>query len=320
MQDKPYYSRISDILDLAIYMQSKVLGITLLDIMKRYNISRRTAERMRDSLLNIFSSIDVIKSNDNQKHWGFVNYSISPLVTFNKEELIKLENLIKKANNKELKFELTKTLEKIQAISVKNTLSNEKNIEFLMHSQGYAIRQAPQYKINLEFFEEVKNALIQNQKLEGIYHNKKRILEPLGLIYGTKTYLIAYEKEKGKDIYIYTLHKFESLKTTQEKFEKHNFNLQEFANRSFGIYQGEILNVELEFNKEIANKALNYHFHPTQKIKKRRNGNILVNFKASGEREIIYHIFRWGKNCKINKPEKLKNIYKEYLKEILDNY
>ena len=57
MQDKPRYSRVSDILDLAIFMQSKSLGITISDIMERYNVSRRTAERMRDSLLNIFPSI-----------------------------------------------------------------------------------------------------------------------------------------------------------------------------------------------------------------------------------------------------------------------
>ena len=62
MQDKPRYSRVSDILDLAIFMQSKSLGITISDIMERYNVSRRTAERMRDSLLNIFPSIDEIET------------------------------------------------------------------------------------------------------------------------------------------------------------------------------------------------------------------------------------------------------------------
>ena len=81
MQDKPRYSRVSDILDLAIFMQSKSLGITISDIMERYNVSRRTAERMRDSLLNIFPSIDEIETEDNQKHWGFINYSINSLIT-----------------------------------------------------------------------------------------------------------------------------------------------------------------------------------------------------------------------------------------------
>jgi len=107
---------------------------------------------------------------------------------------------------------------------------------------------------------------------------------------------------------------------TETKFKKHNFNLQEFANRSFGVYQGEILDVELEFDKELALEAMDYNFHPTQKTKKQKDGSLLVNFKACGEREIIWHIFKWGKGCKINKPESLKETYKNYLKENLDNY
>ncbi|MBR5303553.1 MAG: WYL domain-containing protein [Candidatus Gastranaerophilales bacterium] len=320
MQDKPRYSRVSDILDLAIFMQSKSLGITISDIMERYNVSRRTAERMRDSLLNIFPSIDEIDTADAQKHWGFINYSINSLITLDKEELIGLENLIKRTTNKEIKIQLRKTIEKLQAINIKNTLTNEENIKLLMQTQGHAIKQIPQYKIDIETLEEVKNALSQSKKLVGIYHNKKRILEPLGLIYGEKTYLIAHEKAKGDDIYTYTLHKFKNLKMTEAKFKKHNFNLQEFANRSFGVYQGEILDVELEFDKSLAIEAMDYNFHPTQTIKKQKNGNLLVNFKACGEREIIWHIFKWGKGCKINKPESLKETYKNYLKENLDNY
>ena len=50
MSDKPRYSRISDILDLAIFMSSKIQGATITEIAQRYNVSRRTAERMRDSL------------------------------------------------------------------------------------------------------------------------------------------------------------------------------------------------------------------------------------------------------------------------------
>ena len=46
-EDKPRYSRVSDILDLAIYMSSKIQGVTINEIAERYNVSRRTAERMR---------------------------------------------------------------------------------------------------------------------------------------------------------------------------------------------------------------------------------------------------------------------------------
>ena len=78
MEDKPRYSRVSDILDLITYMLSKVQGITIPDIMERYNVSRRTAERMRDSLLNIFPDVEEIEvPEDDYKHWGFSNRSLS---------------------------------------------------------------------------------------------------------------------------------------------------------------------------------------------------------------------------------------------------
>ena len=100
MEDKPRYSRVSDILDLAIFMQSKVLGVTINEIAERYNVSRRTAERMRDSLTNIFPQIDEIETSDRQKHWGFINYSLSQLISFSipfsigvKLKFISLNNL-----------------------------------------------------------------------------------------------------------------------------------------------------------------------------------------------------------------------------------
>ena len=275
---------------------------------------------MIDSLTCILPSVSEIETPDTQKHWGFVNYSIANLISFNDDEVVNIENLAKQTSNKELKQELQKTLDKIKAINIKNKLSDIDNLKLLMQMQGYAIKQMPKYKIDYEVFVEVKNALSGNKMIEGTYHSKKRLIEPLGLIYGDKTYLVAHEKAKGKDIYTYTLHKFKNLKMTNKSFKKPDFNLQEFANRSFGVYQSEIMDVELEFDKALAPEAMDYSFHPTQTMEKLKDGRLLVNFKACGSREIIWHIFKWGAGCKINKPKKLKDEYKKYLKENLENY
>ena len=90
MREKPRYSRISDILDLAIFMESKIQGVTISEIAERYNVSRRTAERMRDSLTCIFPHIDEIEVEDSQKHWGFIDYSIKNLISFSPEEIANL--------------------------------------------------------------------------------------------------------------------------------------------------------------------------------------------------------------------------------------
>lgn len=319
MLDKPRYSRVSDIIDLATYMASKVQGITISDIMQRYNVSRRTAERMRDSLLNIFPEIDEIETNDTLKHWGFTNNIISSLINFQPKEIANLEQMQRRTTNKELKNELNDTITKIKALANKRQTNAEENIELFMQTEGYAIRQMPQYNINIETLDIIRKALQTSKIVKGIYHGKKREIEPLGMIYGEKIYLIAREKSKGDGIYNYLLHKFTNLTLTEKNFNKKDFNLQEYAKQSFGVYHGEILNVKLLFSKELAPEASNFNFHPTQKGKYNDDGTYTVTFKASGDKEIIWHVFRWGQGCKIISPKSLQLEYKKYLQDCLKN-
>src|SRR5574344_1985540 len=100
-EDKPRYSRVSDIIDLATFMQSKIGGITIKDIEFRYKVSRRTAIRMRDSLLNIFPSIMELEPKGLQKRWGFYNYSINEFIHFTSKEIGNLEQLARRTTNVE---------------------------------------------------------------------------------------------------------------------------------------------------------------------------------------------------------------------------
>ena len=320
MQDKPRYSRVSDILDLAIFMSSKLQGITIKDIEERYNVSRRTAERMRDSLTCIFPSVDEIETDDAQKHWGFINYSISQFVTFTPKEVANIEQCQRRTTNKEMKEELGKTVEKIKAFNRKHETSLENNIELYMQTEGYAVRQMPQYKISLDTLEVIRDAVQHSKVVTGTYHDKKRTIEPLGMIYGEKIYLVAREKAKGDGIYNYLLHKFQDLKLTDKSFDKGKFDLQAYTNLSFGVYHGEVLDVKLSFTPELAEEASKFNFHPTQKGKFEKDGTYTLTFKASGSREIIWHVFKWGAGCKILAPWSLRDEYKKYLEENLRNY
>lgn len=319
MQDKPRYSRVSDILDLAIFMASKPLGITIAEIAERYNVSRRTAERMRDSLTCIFPSIDEIETDYIQKHWGFINYSIANLITFTPEEIGNIEQQQRRTTNKEAKIAIAKAIEKMKSLRGKKQ-NCEKDIELFMQTEGYAVRQMPQYKIDLQTLEIIRDAVQHSKMVTGIYHDKTRLIEPLGMIYGEKIYLVAREKAKGDGIYNYLLHKFKDLKLTDKIFDKGDFDLQKYNNQSFGVYHGEILDVKLSFCPELAPEAMNFNFHPTQEIKQEKDGSVTVTFKASGSKEIIWHVFKWGSGCKIIAPKSLQSEYKKYLEENLINY
>ena len=317
MEIRPRYSRVSDILDLITFILSKVQGVTIPEISQRYNVSRRTAERMRDSLLNIFPDFEELDYvQDDYKHWGFSNRSYSRLISFNPEEIANLEQLKDIISNTKSIQTLDKTIEKLKAVSTKHHTSLEDEIEMLLHTEGFAIRQKPNYNISLDILSIVRDAIQNSKIITGIYHDKKRILKPLGVIYGEKTYLVAREDAKGNEVYNYILHKLKDLKITTQNFDKGDFNLEEHSKKSFGVYQGEVMDVKLLFSESVAEDIVCYNFHPTQNIAKQPDGKVLVTFQASGPLEIIWHLFKWGKDVKILAPEKLKETYRNYIKDI----
>ena len=92
--------------------------------------------------------------------------------------------------------------------------------------------------------------------------------------------------------------------------------MKEYSEKSFGVYQGEIYNVKLKFIPEAAEDVLNYNFHPTQKMKQEPDGSVIVNFKASGDKHIMWNLFKWGYAVEILAPITLKSKYKAYIEDV----
>ena len=318
MDDKPRYSRVTDIIELIILMQSKVAGVSLNDIQEEFNVSRRTAERMRDSVLNLLPQVGEIPTDSRVKRWGFINYSMNELVSFSKDEIATLEKL-KQNCDKISKKDLSTITNKIKTLNQKKLNSLEQEIEFILNCEGYAVKQSPNYKIDLDSISTIREAIRGSFKLSGKYNDKDKILSPLGLLFGEKIYLVAIEDNKGGEPFTYLLHRFQNLKLTNKKFDSKGFDLREFAKKSFGVFQGEIYNVKLNFDATAAEDASNYNFHPTQKGKWEKDGSYTVTFKASGDKHIIWNLFKWGDTVKIIAPKELKKKYKEYLQKVLTN-
>lgn len=318
MDDKPRYSRVTDVIELIILMQSKVAGVSLNDIQEEFDVSRRTAERMRDSVLNLLPQVGEIPTDSRVKRWGFINYSMNELISFSKDEIATLEKL-KQNCDKISKKDLSTITNKIKTLNQKKLNSLEQEIEFILNCEGYAVKQSPNYKIDLDSISTIREAIRGSFKLSGKYNDKDKFLSPLGLLFGEKIYLVAIEDNKGGEPFTYLLHRFQNLKLTNKKFDSNGFDLREFAKKSFGVFQGEIYNVKLNFDITAAEDASNYNFHPTQKGKWEKDGSYTVTFKASGDKHIIWNLFKWGDTVKIIAPKELKKKYKEYLQKVLTN-
>lgn len=96
------YEKTYDLLDLAIWMQSNCEGVSLNDIANKYQVSRRTAERMRYMIIIRFSPAEEIIYDNNQIRWYIPQGTLKDLINFSAEELSALETAKELFENKQM--------------------------------------------------------------------------------------------------------------------------------------------------------------------------------------------------------------------------
>ncbi len=318
-------SKAEQIIELAVMFQNSYSGLCIDDIQAHFECSRRSAERMKTVLFDMYpGKVEEVPSNGKKKRWRFVKTPINPLISFNVDDFVNLEYLKALSNDEERKKQLDELIGKIKSLNPqKNQRSLDTDIEAIMESEGFAVRQYSRIKIDRKILDDLRLAMLSFKKVRFMYnvHDNERefVLHPYGLIIAERYFLVGFS-EYVNDIRLYRLDRIKDLTVLEEYFEKdESFSLTKYSENSFGVYQQTPLDVTLEFDKSVAEDALNYHFHPTQKIKKLENGNVRVRFTAGGTHAIFYNLFKWGSAVKIKKPAQLKEEYKQYLSDVLNN-
>ena len=93
-EEQARYPKLGKILNLIIKMQSRYSGITLNDIQEELEVSRRSAERLRDVLIWEIPQIEELPTTGREKHWGFSRSShLREIISFSKDEIAELEGV-----------------------------------------------------------------------------------------------------------------------------------------------------------------------------------------------------------------------------------
>jgi predicted DNA-binding transcriptional regulator YafY len=317
-EEQGRYTKLQNILKLITTMQARSYGITLNDIQKEAEVSRRTAERLRDVLLSELPIDELENFHGKEKHWGFRRSGyLKEIISFSKEEIAELENIKNAITVDNQKETLTEIITKIKALSGKNVAQIEDAIEILLKTEGVAVSQNPNYKIDVKSLELIRQSIKENRRIKCKYDGRDKILSPYGIVYGENVFLIAVEGD-WENPYVYRLHRISDIELTCEKFDKGDFDIKKYANRSFGVYQNEEIKVELLFSPAVAEDVLNFNFHPTQKVRQNDDGTVTVKFRASGDLQILWHVFKWGEDVKIISPNSLRKQYIEYLESVIN--
>lgn len=318
-------NKTEQIIELAMMFQNSYCGLCIEDIEHHFECSRRSAERMKALLFDLFpEKVEEVPTSEKKKRWRFVKGAMNVLISFTADDFANLEYLKGLSNDENKRKELDELIAKIKALTPqKNLQSLDTDVSAIMESEGFAVRQYSGVNIEPKILEELRTSMLAFKKIQFNYPIKGEIktitLNPYGLVIADKYYLVGYNEYVG-DLRQYRVDKIRELAILDEYFEKdEKFSLTEYSNNSFGVYQEKPIDIVLEFDKSVANDVLNYHFHPTQKIKQLKNENVQVEFTSGGTYAICQELFKWGCSVKIQKPVELKDYYKQYLSDVLNN-
>ena len=318
-------NKTEEIIELAMMFQNSFCGLCIDDIQAHFECSRRSAERMKALLFELFpEKIEEVPTSDKKKRWRFVKGTMNALIKFSANDFANLEYLKGLSNDENKKNEIDELIAKIKALTPqKNLQSLDTDVSAIMESEGFAVRQYSGVNIKPDMLEQLRTSMLAFKKIRFNYPIKEELktitLNPYGLIIADKYYLVGFN-EYVNSLRQYRVDKITNLTILDEYFEKdEKFSLSEFCNNSFSVYQEKPLNIILEFDKSVADDVLNYHFHPTQKMKTLESGNVQVKFTSGGTYAICQELFKWGCSVQIKKPTQLKDYYKKYLKDVLNN-
>ena len=303
------YKKSDDLLDLATFMKASSQGVGIQDIMNKFNVSRRTAIRMKDNLKEKYPNIKEEVVEKNIKRWSLPKGEFEGHQHFSLNEINAMQNAIKlmRSSNSVDADYLENVLNKIK-VSMDRVLFNriEPDAEVLLETEGYAVRPGPRIEVNGEFMTKLRNAILGCLQIRIKYQSKSsegwRTVYPYGMLYGNKHYLIAWHTKRFK-MCQFDLNKILDIEILDKYFVRdEKFSLQKFSENSFGIYQEEPFDVEWLFDSAVAKEAARYVFHPSQEMIFNDDGSLTVKFRAGGAREMDWHLYTWGDFVKVIKP------------------
>lgn len=104
----------------------------------------------------------------------------------------------------------------------------------------------------------------------------------------------------------YSLARIKEVTLTDESFKPANLDPKLFSNAFGRFVSDELYDVKLRFDKEVSDWVTEKAWHSSQKITRRKNGDIELSFRTSGLYEVQRWVLSWGHVVKVLEPKELK--------------
>src|SRR5256712_9931776 len=150
---------------------------------------------------------------------------------------------------------------------------------------------------------------------------KMYTIHPYRLMYFRGGLYLFALVEEYKQIRTFAIERIESIEKTRDAFEKPaDFSVESYLESAFGVVKEEPFDVEIVFNKEIAEYVRSRVWHPSQQVREIGDGRIRMKMHVGGEFELGSWILSFGSSAVVVSPDRLRRRVEAELARALDNY
>lgn len=318
-------TKVLDVLRLAEAALAKENGVNLDDIQKILKLRTRTAQRLIHLFEEAFPAVEKRKDPDRTRWWKLRDEPLIRYQGIREKELASLETAILRARQHGSPLEVHH-LESIRdrmlaSMTPMEVRAIKRNAKAVLEARGIAYRPGPRARLKPDVLAAIEEALDTSLQLSVSYQGKAdevatdRTLEPYGLLFGVREYLLARDPEKDDRLRSFRLDRIAGIAVTDQPFQKDpGVDLQAHAAKAFGSYysEEEYGPVAWRFSPEAAKVAREFEFHPDQCVEDTDDGGMIVRFSASGWLEMAWHLYTWGDGVTVLEPAGLAKVVAEH--------
>jgi predicted DNA-binding transcriptional regulator YafY len=306
------HEKAGRLLELARMLAATAEGLTLDEMAERLGVGRRTAERMRDAVRDVFPQLEEVDDPPTRRFRipaGLDGLYQAPTA----EELAALAAAAEvfAQQGAAARAGALKSLEQ-KVLSATRAAARRKlapDLEALLQAETIAVQAGPRPFEDEAVLATVREALLSLRGLRFRYEGgatpgRVREVTPYGVLFGRSNYLVADEGQGPRN---WRLDRIGDIAVTERAAARpQGFSLQAYADESFGIYQDDTADVVLRVTPAGAEDALRWRFHANQVVESQADGSVIVRFRASGMLELAWHLFSWGDKVRVLAPEALR--------------
>lgn len=302
--------------DLVRTFQARRAGLTLDELVELYGVTRRTIYRDLEHLAQAGYPLYSV-AEGHQKRWKFHDRfsEVTPL-TLSMSELISLY-----LTRGQIRYlEGTPFAEDMDAVfgKLEKTLSPKSREQLRLFERKFLfIPDAPKtYAGRLDLLYDIMDALIRQRVCRMTYRSPRKkqtrrwTIEPLTLATHRQGLYLFARKRGEQKVLTFAIDRIQRLEPTGESFDyPESFRPAARIEGAFGIVGGgESHRVRIRFAPDVAHLIAERRWHPTQKVRRHKDGTLTLEMDVSGiGEELVRFVLAYGAAAEVLEPAPLRD-------------